>query len=232
MSVDYRIVIPSKTPQNLQFCLAHIVTHEPTLDLKRVIVVDDGLGAYKPPTTIIPGVKPFNFARNVNLGIKKALEDGAKVVILLNDDALLISRFGFTFLSEYAVKGPYIVVSAAIQGIVCNPAQKVENIPNQYVDDLKMLAFIAVAIPKGIFAKVGLLDEQFDHAGYGAEDNDYSIRCLQAGVGMEAIDDCVVDHSGRLCRSTFRSDPNWKDRMNVNLARLREKWNLSDHAAA
>jgi len=92
------VIIPSKNVLNLWGCLPAIKA----LDSARVIVVDDGVDW---PTNgsaewnlsawgvkdVIGGVKPFVFARNVNLGIVAA---GTDDVILANDDCILRSKVG------------------------------------------------------------------------------------------------------------------------------------------
>lgn len=224
MSIEYRVVIPSKTPANLHLCVAQIVLHEPTFDTRNIIVVDDGLNGSCPEwVTRIEGIKPFNFARNINLGMRRALETGAECVVLLNDDAMLIAREGFRRLVKVAIKNN-AVVSSAIQGAACNPQQRIENMLDDYVQRQPMLAFVAVAIPRRVIEKIGWLDEIFDHDGYGSEDNDYAVRCHKAGIDLAVSNWCVVDHTGRLARSTYRTDPSWKDRMGVNQKRLKEKW--------
>src|ERR1035441_10671726 len=86
---EFSIVIPSRKAENLVPCVQAVLKCEPDLDPSRIIVIDDGArpdaeGAL-PGVTWIAGVKPFIFARNVNLGIVSVDHD----VILLNDDALL-----------------------------------------------------------------------------------------------------------------------------------------------
>ena len=84
-----------------------------------MIVVDDGLdwrgpgvlrGASEleafctgPRVSIIPGISPFVFSRNVNLGIKAAGDDD---VIVLGDDGLLETPGGFTALWDCAKQHP------------------------------------------------------------------------------------------------------------------------------
>src|ERR1051326_1988309 len=86
--VSLSVIIPSRTATNLVPCITAIGERDPEV---RIIVVDDGLEMSQElrklfPTQFLAGVKPFVFARNVNLGIHAA---GTDDVILLNDDALL-----------------------------------------------------------------------------------------------------------------------------------------------
>ena len=130
--MSFSVIIPSRNAANLVACVDQIRLFEGYGC--RIIVVDDGLnlteannrsgaGCYfcdSGDCLKIPGVKPFIFARNVNLGIKAA---GADDVILLNDDALLQSKSGFTWLSGKTQTGEYDIVSATTN-LAGNPAQQ------------------------------------------------------------------------------------------------------------
>jgi GT2 family glycosyltransferase len=166
------IVIPSCKPENYRPCVESILKHEPGITPDKIIVVLDGCTRLDLPVTYIEGVKPFVFARNINLGIKHAGGD----VILLNDDTELLTRGGFSLLSESQRAA---ITSAKIDGVGSWRADK-------------FCAFVAVFIPKEVQDKVGLLDERF--VKYGFEDTDYCDRVLQAGQHINRCDDCVVKH--------------------------------------
>ena len=87
---DFSVVIPSRNATNLAACVGAIRAAGETC---RIIVVDDGVqwGTSTPflnfgQSEVIAGVKPFCFARNVNLGVQAAGKDD---VVILNDDSLL-----------------------------------------------------------------------------------------------------------------------------------------------
>lgn len=199
---DFHIVIPSANPENLLACVNAIMANEPGLDTKRIIVVNDGARkgkASKLPVTWVEGKKPFIFARNANLGISAANSD----VILLNDDARLLTKFGFTELSMRKSG----LCSAAIVGFVGNDDQKQVGNGVRRVTG-KALCFIAVHIPKHVQESIGPLDERF--TAYGFDDNDYCRRASEAGIGQYVFDGCVVEHES--LTPTFRSNPNWIDK--------------------
>jgi N-terminal domain of galactosyltransferase len=166
------IVIPSCKPLNYGPCVESILKNQPGITPDKIIVVLDGCEKLGFPVTYIEGVKPFIFARNVNLGIKQAAGD----VILLNDDTELVTRNGFTLLSQSERTG---ITSAKIDGA-------------GYWRADKFCAFVAVFIPKEVFDKVGLLDERFIR--YGFEDTDYCDRLRAAHMSISRLDDCVVKH--------------------------------------
>lgn len=207
----FSIVILSKNMENLSRCIESIVRHEPNFPLDRIIVVDDGLEEVFPYPGIrkIEGQKPFIFARNANIGIREADGD----VLLLNDDALLETDNGFTMLAANHLG----ITAAAVKGIVGNARQAPHGRGLRNEPD--MLCFIAVFIPKDVQEKIGPLDERF--VGYGYDDNDYCRRAKEAGVPLSIYDGCIVNHC---LTPTFRSDPNWTDRMYENFKLYEDKY--------
>lgn len=219
---NFSIIIPSARSENLIPCVRSIMAMEPALDPKRIIVIDDGsrAGAEKQikGVTWIKGQKPFCFARNVNLGIKAAVGD----VIIMNDDAVLETKFGMTSMS-YAVreaKGTG-ACSAAISGFVGNTNQKPVS-PTGLRPEPRMVAFVCVYIPRAVINKLGSLDERF--VGYGFEDNDYCRRILGAKMTLAVYDGCVVRHGDSVDTSTFRSKPEISELFKKNKALYERKW--------
>lgn len=99
VGADFRVVILSSRAENLVPCVRAVLQHEPQLDPKNIIAVDDGTrvsaeGAL-PAVQWITGIKPFVFARTVNLAINAARRD----VFLVNDDARLITPGGSSMLA-------------------------------------------------------------------------------------------------------------------------------------
>ena len=120
--------MPSRNIDNLRACVDAVRDHEPKA---RIIAVDDGIdismwaewAAFgKSPADIVRiGEKPFNFARNVNIGIRAADEDD---VILLNDDALLESPGGFTLMQRAAEDHPEYGIIGAVTNVTGQPLQR------------------------------------------------------------------------------------------------------------
>jgi hypothetical protein len=220
--VSFRIVIPSARASNLIPCVQSILACEPDLSPSDMLVVDDGARVAAegvlPPVTWVPGVQPFVFARNVNLGILAA---GLSDVVLLNDDARLLTPSGFTQWSAQMRHWPDVgVCSAGIQGTVCNPRQRAVQ-PSAFRDEPHQLAFICVYLPRTAIDRVGLLDEQF--TGYGFEDFDYCRRVIEAGLRLTIWDGCVVDHTHD-DQSTYRTRPDIQQLFDESHTRYREKW--------
>jgi len=221
------VIIPSKTFSNLRACVTALHANEPAL---RLIVVDDGLEAsfgYQPRSfeysegscldgsTIIPGIKPFVFARNCNLGIKAADDDD---VILLNDDAMLKTTLGFTQLLEVAEDNPTFGVISATTNVAGNRAQYHRGIGLR--EEARTVAFICVLIPRVVIDKVGLLDERY--TAYGWDDNDYCRRVREHGLKIGIFDGCFVDHES--LRSTFRGHPHTAGDISAGAEIYLRKW--------
>jgi GT2 family glycosyltransferase len=194
------VVIPSRKDENLNACLAAIRKQDPAA-ADHVVVVDDGLA--HPPACAIPGKKPFCFARNANIGILAT--GGAADVILLNDDAMLVSPLGFTRMQAAAAREvpPFGIISAAVEG----PSNSPEHAPRRAGECPRpreaagfTIPFICVFIPRSTINTVGLLEERF--TCYGGDDDDYCYRVRSQGHRMGFFDGCVVDH--RSLVSTFR----------------------------
>jgi hypothetical protein len=179
-----------------------------------VIVVDDGLDWSRkqhnvPVDAIIPGIKPFVYARNVNLGIQAApLKND---IVLLNDDALLKSTNGLGFMSDQS----YGHDKFGIIGACSEATGNFRQLPGDYYlrEEPRMVCFVCVFIRRRVINCIGLLDECF--TGYGFEDDDYCLRARQSGFKIGISGGCFVDH--KTLESTFRSH----GRINLEPNRLR-----------
>ena len=186
----------------------------------RVIVVDDGAKAGcagLDGVVWLQGIKPFVFARNVNLAVQWAGTD----VVLLNDDAVLETLRGFSALAEEARRSPSLgILSAAVRGGVGNPNQLWKG-DGATRPEARRLSFVCVYIKAQAFAAVGLLDERY--TGYGYEDDDFCLRILRVGMGLGVFDGCLVDHS-RPEASTFRTRPDLLRLSEENRATFERQW--------
>lgn len=188
------VIIPSRSDEKIVQCVGAIREHDPYLD---IVVVDDGLSKATHATLdarIVPGVKPFCFSRNVNIGIRVA---GTDDVFVLNDDALLKTRMGVTALTS-AANGWGIV--AASCNNVGNRNQMPQSIPGVRPEP-RMVCFVGVCIPRYTIDLIGFLDE--DYVGYGFDDDDYCIRARGAGFRIGIYDGCYLEH-GQL-KSSYRT---------------------------
>jgi GT2 family glycosyltransferase len=194
------VIIPSKLASNLIPCVSAVKQCEPNA---RIIVVDDGLQFQNAElrqfiygsATVIPGISPFVFSRNVNLGIQAA---GTDDVIILGDDGLLETPGGFTLLQNAANDHPEFGIIAA----TTNNTGNVNQLPQGkgLREESRMVCFICILIPRRTIDLVGLMDEEF--VGYGVDDDAYCYRVRQAGLKIGIHDGAFVDHAS--LQSTFR----------------------------
>ena len=226
-SMSIAVIIPSRKAENLGPCLRAIRKQEPCVH--NVLVVDDGVDWSKIPADLlpetIPGAKPFCYARNMNIGIW-ALAAGAEYLVLLNDDALLLTPEGFTRLAKSAKEHPEYGVISAVCRSVGNLNQMPQGIGLR--DEARMLCFVCVLIPRHTFERIGLLDERFGGYAedgrkiYGFCDQDYSRRTRNAGLFLGIDDYCKVDHEFLV--STFRGDPKAPIDLSIGAKIYLDKW--------
>ena len=222
------VVVLSARAENLVPCVRSILDREPSIAPGNIIVVDDGARRnaepHLPGVRWVQGVKPFVYARNANIGLGVATGD----VVLLNDDARLITTGGFSALADIARQHPDIgLISAAIQGVVGNPNQIATGHRLRF--EPRVLAFVCVLLPRSTLQRLGPLDERF--VGYGYEDNDYCLAALRAGLRLAISEVCVVDHAGGL-PSTFRSRPDIQALARINQKLFEEKYGGGHRVAA
>lgn len=217
----FSVIIPSRNASNLVPCVEAVRRAEPTAE---IIVVDDGIDwaevagqarhQVKGAVRVIEGVRPFCFARNMNLGIQACAGD----VVLLNDDAILETPFGFHELDEASKAHPEFGVISAVTNVVGNLAQQPRDMGLR--EEPRTVAFVCVYIPRGTINRIGLLDERF--SSYGWDDNDYCRRVREAGLKLGIFDDCFVDHSS--LHSTFRGLPHAAGDIASGREIYRAKW--------
>lgn len=210
MSVS--IIIPSKNADNIDACVDSI---RAAGEVCRVIVIDDGLSRRREDCEYIPGVKPFVWARNINLGIAAAGRDD---VLILGDDTRLVAR-GMEF-GQWAfwANETRSMVSAAITGAVGNPNQLPARVPEVWRLEPRMLCFVATMIPRRLLDQMGPLDERY--VDYGCDDDDACWRAKTLGWRL-AITDLIQFEHGVL-PSEFRG--HGARSFLPNLKRFMEKW--------
>lgn len=219
------VVIPSKMVSNLIPCAEAVRQHEPNM---RIILVNDGINppdlqaveSRFRPFEWVHGFRPFIFARNVNAGIQAAEDDD---VVVLNDDALLKTPYGFTLMQEVAEQQPEFGIIASTTNNVGNRNQFPRSVGLR--EDPRMVCFVCVLIPRRTIEVVGLLDERFIH--YGMDDDDYSLRVRQAGLKIGIHDGCYVDHAS--LNSSYRGPAGAGGNYLPNLEIFKQKWGMDNY---
>ena len=187
----------------------------------RVIVVDNGSveGSLKPlhdltfPFVFLCSESNLGFTGGVNVGICRAMADGADYVWLLNNDAEPAPDVLETMISAVAADQSIGLASPLIRN--ADAADEIEFCGGFWdtaafhtTDDPAIyrrwretrperiwLVGTALLLRRQLIETIGLFDEQF--FAYW-EDNDYSFRSMQAGFLNVLIPDAMVRHwSGR-----------------------------------
>jgi hypothetical protein len=181
-----------------------ICVHDP--EIQKIVVTSGGAQVHIPGWRVVPGVEPFVFARNANLGLKAAGSDTD--VLLINDDCqLLMPTLGG--LAVVAAAHPPGLLSPQIRGGVGNPQQR-EQPGRDWYEARDYLCFVAIYLPAAVRSTVGPLDEQF--IGYGGDDRDYSYRARKAGFTLGITADVVVHHGadGLPWSASFHREMTWQ----------------------
>jgi GT2 family glycosyltransferase len=176
---NYNIIVVHNGPENiaLRDALSPISQH-----ISKVIDTEENLG----------------FARGNNIGIRKALKEGAEYILLLNDDTEVAPDFLTKLISvaelrpDAGMLGPKIYYHDQPQNIWFAGARfdrkscKVTTTGFDQFDKNKSSALIesdyitgcALLIKRNTIEKIGLLDERFFLYW---EDVDWGLRCIKAG---------------------------------------------------
>ena len=215
--VSFVTVIPSKNSENLKACVKSIREAGETC---RIIVVDNGLSERPEGCEYVDFFEPFVFAKAINLGIQAA---GDTDIIATNDDALLESHMGFTYLiSSLNAERDYGCIGATTD-MTMQPLQWRKDLasPDYGLRSVGHIAFVCVAIPRRTINSLGYLDERYC-IDYGCEDRDYCEAVVRAGLKVGVLDDCFVNHSK--LTSSFRGSAAGQASFAENYKLLIEKW--------
>ena len=223
--MSFSIIIPSKSAANLVPCIRAIREAGETA---RIIVVDDGVNWEEASQMVGAkarfevqrkiGTEPFVFARNVNIGIRAAGEDD---IILLNDDALLKDRIGFSKLALAHMDNPGYGCIGAVTNLTGQPLQQPQC---KGLREVPHIAFVCVFIPRTTINRIGLLDERYC-IDYGVEDRDYCEAITRAGLKVGVLDTCFVDHGS--LTSTYRGHPESPKSFAKNYELFKAKWGVA-----
>jgi GT2 family glycosyltransferase len=197
--LSFTVVIPSRNPINLAACVNAVRANEPDAPIR--VVWDRSKGNGPAPAgdySVTEVDQDFIFAHNVNRGIMDA---GTDDVVILGDDGLLRTPGGFSLLSKVSAACPEYGIISATMNNVGNSNQWPAGVGLR--QELRVVCFVCVYVPRSTIDLVGLMDERF--TAYGFDDDDYCLRTRMAGLKLGIHDGCYVDHGA--LTSTFRGNP-------------------------
>ena len=207
-----------------------------------IIVVDnassDGTAAYleslkHPRLTVILNDQNLGFSAANNQGLARASGD---FLCLLNNDTVVTGSW-LTTLVRHLQSNPDFGLVGPVTNAVGNEAKipvgyrNLLDMPawadsycrnrNGCLDEISMLAFFCVAMPRAVFEKVGLLDERF---GLGMfEDDDYNRRVRDAGYKVKLARDVYIHHWQRASFKLLGEDA-YLETYYENEKKYRSKW--------
>ncbi len=203
----------------------------------QVIVVDNGstddsvlhIRQHFPHVELLETERNFGFSAGCNLGIIRALEQGADYVWLLNNDttvdphalAGLVStassdtRIGATGSAIYSARRPHHLDAwggGRINFWLGRSRHAVRPVPNEAID---FLTGASILISRPVLEQMGLLDEGFFMYW---EDADYCYRLRRAGYRITVAGESRIWHKGSA--SVGKASPQMDTYFNASAARF------------
>jgi len=225
----FSIIIPVCGNEKMtRECICSIADN--TFDYELIIVDNGSTPAYSGPGKIIRNEKNLGFPVAVNQGIKAAT---GEVIVILNNDTI-VTPFWLDRLNEHLkdfdIVGP---VSNNISGPQKIPTEKLTEKSEIYdfarslyaekrgaIYPWHRIVFVCVAIRRGVFDKIGLLDEQFSPGNF--EDDDFCLRAIEAGFRLGVAEDVFMYHVGSATHKSLNLD--YKKLLETNQTKFQVKW--------
>jgi GT2 family glycosyltransferase len=218
------IIIPNYNGQQyLEDCLLSL--KGASYDNHEVILVDNGskdnsvevAQKLSQGIIVIKNKDNLGFAAAVNQGIKKALSDGAKYILLLNNDTVVTPDFLLKMKQTAETDEKIGVVGCKINyftdkekvwfagGRYIKWRASGQHIAWQKNDDAKLYGVVdcdfvtgcSMLIKKEVFGKIGYFFEPFF---LGVEDLDFCLRATDAGWKIKVDLDALIYHKVSLSR--------------------------------
>lgn len=158
---------------------------------------------------IIKNEKNYGFAEGNNIGIKIALNNGAKYIFMLNNDTVVASNFLGLLVDameksvEIGISGPtcyyYERPDAVWQaGLKINWwTGEIKNIESVRVQEVDCVSGCAVLIKNTVFKNISLLDARFP---FGNEDFEFCTRARRKGFRVVHVPDSRIWHKVSMSR--------------------------------
>ena len=224
------IIIPTYNglEKLLKPCLKSIIDFTDLSDIEVLVISNgctDGTKEYVEslgePFRVIYFDKPLGYTVATNEGIKRS---NATYCVLLNNDTILLPQQKNTWI-DMLINPMQNDISIGITG----PSMKFETSVSR-----NFLIFFCATVRSDVFAKIGLLDEDFSPGG--CEDIDFCIRAENAGFvlkqvplndnikydGIQAVGGFPIYHAAE---KTVKNINNWDNIFENNINKLKRKYN-------
>jgi hypothetical protein len=210
----WSVIIPSRSDAKVIGCVASLIDTHPEIRSDQIVIVDDGLSLRTRwrlrGVTWVRGVRPFIFARAVNMGTAAA--SSVSDLVVLGDDVRFATPSALDRLAA-SLQGA-AAIAPEVVGVCGQSAQRA----GAAATEADWLAFICAYIPRLVWDQVGPLDERF--VGYGYDDVDWCKRAQGYG-SLKIAHDVKVLH---LQDSSYRGREDWKLRYEENRSIFEDKW--------
>ncbi|MDR7485189.1 MAG: glycosyltransferase [Armatimonadota bacterium] len=240
------IIIPTHNNLHLTRLCIDSILRNTTWPNYEVIIVDNastdgtadylrGLSERLSHVKVLRNTRNEGFARANNQGIAIASGD---YLVLLNNDTI-VTRGWLTTMIRYLEEHPDVGMIGPATNLAGNEAkidvpyanlEEMEAFAEAYtrdhahdVQDLPMLGFFCVVIPRRVLEEVGPLDERF---GIGLfEDDDLCLRVRRAGYRLVCTDGAFVHHFHSATMRRF-GEEGYLRLFEANRAKFEQKWNI------
>lgn len=192
------ILTLSRFPEIFERFAASVEKHEPAA--RRILITSGEENFHRPGWEIYHGPEPFNFARNLNMGLRFAAPDD---VLASNDDVELVEPITDVLAASCCERTAIITPQVIGDGINHPAARASVKIDSPSIETLQVIPFVCVYLRRPVIDALGPLDEGF--VGYAGEDEEYGLRALNRGWKLRVSGRTKVIHGfgGHKFSSTF-----------------------------
>lgn len=183
----------------------------------QVIVVDNGskdgssslLKSHYPDLELIENETNLGYVKGANQGVKRALEQGASHVLLINNDAIARPGMMKRLLQamddhpQAGVIGPKIFYYGTdvmwfngghfnhLLGLSTHPLMDRQDDGGDQDREVGFITGCAMLVRSQVFSDIGLFDEDFE---IYTEDLDFCLRAKEGGYGVWLVPGAVAEH--------------------------------------
>jgi GT2 family glycosyltransferase len=206
------IVLNYQTPADTAIAVASLMASDRAID--HLIVVDndqgpecrDALARWGDRVTYVRTGANRGFAGGMNVGIRRALDEHAGLILLVNSDMVVppdcVARLeaAVTSGNGTAIVGP-LVLSRSVPDVVgsagidynLDTGRMRHRLTRQVEQDVDAVSGCLMLIRRDVFDRIGLLDERYF---FSFEEIDFCLRARAAGFATRVAGSAVAYHEG------------------------------------